>query len=94
MTLAAETSSLPAIAKALTDQAHSRLGLLGSPCVGTFIRNVSLWALFTAAALGLLGLTSLTGLGTWSASGRRRRATRFTHPASPGSPDRAPGGRP
>ncbi|KMO67501.1 hypothetical protein MCHLDSM_06750 [Mycolicibacterium chlorophenolicum] len=64
MTLAAETSSLPAIAKALTDQAHSRLGLLGSPCVGTFIRNVSLWALFTAAALGLLGLTSLTGLGT------------------------------
>jgi hypothetical protein len=64
MTLAAETSSLPAIAKALTDQAHSRLGLLGSPCVGTFIRNVSVWALFTAAALGLLGLTSLTGLGT------------------------------
>lgn len=64
MTLAAETSSLPAIAKALTDQAQSRLGLLGSPCVGTFIRSVSVWALFTAAALGLFGLTGLTGLGT------------------------------
>lgn len=65
MTLAAETASAPAIAKAFTDQVRSRLaGHLSAPCIGTFVRNVSLWALFTAAALGLLGLTGLTGIGT------------------------------
>lgn len=61
MTLAAETASAPAIAKSLANQVRSRLS---APCIGTFVRNVSVWALFTAAALGLLGLTSLTGIGT------------------------------
>ena len=65
MSLAGETAAVPAIAKALTDQVRSRLsGHLSLPCIGTFVRNVSLWALFTAAALGLLGLTGLTGIGT------------------------------
>ncbi|WP_162938472.1 hypothetical protein [Mycobacterium kyogaense] len=62
---AAEAAKLPAIVKALTDQVTARSGLQpGLPCVGTFIRNVSIWALFTAAALGLFGMVSLTGLGT------------------------------
>ncbi|MEH3141341.1 MAG: hypothetical protein PGN37_14420 [Mycobacterium kyogaense] len=63
-TLAAETARLPAIAKALTDQVNARSGLqLSAPCVGAFIRNVSIWALFTAAALGIFGMISMTGLG-------------------------------
>ncbi|OKH72293.1 hypothetical protein EB72_21240 [Mycobacterium sp. SWH-M1] len=64
-TLAAEAAKLPGIVKALTDQVTARSGLQpGLPCVGTFIRNVSIWALFTAAAFGLFGMVSLTGLGT------------------------------
>ncbi|AFM15534.1 hypothetical protein Mycch_0717 [Mycolicibacterium chubuense NBB4] len=64
MTLAAQTASLPPIAKAVTNQLHSHLRFqLDSPCVSTFIRSVSVWALFTAAALGLFGMISLTGLG-------------------------------
>ncbi|TRW78567.1 hypothetical protein FK535_24715 [Mycolicibacterium sp. 018/SC-01/001] len=64
-TLAAETAALPAIVKALTDQVSARSGLQpGSPCVGTIIRTVSMWALFTAAALGIFGMISMTGIGT------------------------------
>ncbi|BBX68645.1 hypothetical protein MPSYJ_21060 [Mycolicibacterium psychrotolerans] len=64
MTLAAEAASLPAIAEAVTNHVRSHLGFpLDSPCVSTFIRSVSVWALFTAAALGLFGMISLTGLG-------------------------------
>lgn len=64
-TLAAEAAKLPGIVMALTDQVTARSGLQpGLPCVGTFIRNVSIWALFTAAAIGLFGMVSLTGLGT------------------------------
>ncbi|MGP4056874.1 hypothetical protein ACTWP6_18975 [Mycobacterium sp. 4D054] len=64
MTLGAETASLPAIAEAVTNQVHSPLRFpTGNPCVSTFVRTVSVWALFTAAALGLFGLISMTGLG-------------------------------
>ncbi len=64
-TLVAETATLPAFVKALTDQVSARSGRqLGAPCVGTFIRSVSIWALFTAAALGIFGMISMTGLGT------------------------------
>ena len=64
MTVAAGAASLPAIARAVTDQVRSQLGFPSdSPCVSTFIRSVSVWALFTAAALGIFGIISLTGLG-------------------------------
>ncbi|KRE30302.1 hypothetical protein ASG82_24600 [Mycobacterium sp. Soil538] len=64
MTLAAEAASLPAIAEAVTNHVRSHLGFpLDFPCVNTFIRSVSVWALFTAAALGLFGMISLAGLG-------------------------------
>jgi hypothetical protein len=62
--MTAGAASLPVIAKALTDRMHSILAPQdGSPCIATFIRNVSVWALFTAAALGIFGLIGLTGLG-------------------------------
>jgi hypothetical protein len=64
MTLAAETASLPAIAKAVTEQLSSPVRFhVDSPCVSTLIRSVSVWALFTAAALGLFGILSMTGFG-------------------------------